>query len=195
MSMVMGTITKKIKIMKNLLCALLLLSLFFACKEDPIETPHMEPEDYCPKINDTVFWDNHPGFGYWRLASNGFDGDIGIPTGGASPINLRTTCGWHYYLNETGGTGHVYGVYGLDTAALFRWANGNLHEIILSHNWQGITERGTKMGDSLSQIQAFYPELYNIPPYNDLYGITVANILVQMKFDAAFKLEKIDIMD
>ncbi len=191
--MVMGTITKKIKTMKNLLCALLLLSLLFACKPESEEYhPYLGT---CPKINDMVSWENNAGYGEWQFARSGFDGDIGIPTGGATAMNIRTDCGWQYYLNETGGVGNVYGVYAFDTAVIFRWANGSLHQIIVSHKWQGKTERGTMMGDSLSQIQSLYPELYNIPPYNDLYGITVANILVQMKFDAAFKLEKIDIMD
>jgi len=177
--------------MKNLLCALVLVSLFFACKVDP---PSIDPPvGTCPKITDKINWESYPGYGAWQFAVSGFDGNIGIPTGGATAINIRTDCGWQYYGNETGGTGHTYGVYAWDTAVIFRWAYGKLHQIILSSKWQGTTERGTKMGDSLQQIQALYPAMYNIPPYDDLYGLTVANILVQMKFNSAFKLNQINV--
>lgn len=147
--------------MGNAKSVLFLFFIILSCISCNKEETNNPPIGVCPTINDVISWKSTDlSYGTWRIGKSGFDGNFGIPTGGSVVINLRKDCGWNYYGNETGGVGNTYAVYNFDTAVIFRWANGNLHEIIVSAKWRGFTYESIKAGDLLSKFLAYYPEFH-----------------------------------
>jgi len=129
------------------LLLILLFGILNACNTKKDETPI----GTCPGVDSPIYWEPyHLAYGDWPLGFSSNDGDFGIPTGGASVINLRTHCQWQYYGTETGGTGNTYAVYAFDTAVIFRWANHNFYQFVVSSKWKGIATGGVIMGDKLS---------------------------------------------
>lgn len=158
---------------KHLLVFLLLLGFFSACKKDKEETP---PKTTCPEI--TTNLDIPQGaLGDWKLL---FEGNDGMSKDG---ISLRYSCSWFINGLEDGGVGNTFALRNADTSLVMRWANNRLSEFELLPGWQGVTEKGIALGDSLGKVQAAYPALQVISPYTDRYGFTTGNIEVTMEFD------------
>jgi len=134
---------------KKLLALFFLMTMFFACKKPPFQ----ESDPWtCPTNFDMVHWEQFAGLGDWQFSIYGHDGDIGIPTGGAPVFNIRTHCGWNYFDHHDGGYNDIYQVIPADTSMRFTWENNLLHQIELFPKWQGCTEHGAKMGDTLNDF-------------------------------------------
>ena len=144
--------------MKTKIFILIVFLIIIACEKEGKNTPF----GTCPKANDPISWENNLKYGSWQVGMSGFDGNYGIPTGGATVINLHSTCNCPFYGKEIGGTGNTYAVFLPDTATIFRWANGRFYEFIVSEKWQGTTEKGIKMGDLLSDFLVKYPYFHPV---------------------------------
>ena len=86
----------------------------------------------------------------------GAEGNDGYTSDGTSLLSN----GWSYYNGETGGVNHTFALQKLNSASALaivaRWAYNGFHEFELHPGWQGATEKGLHMGDSVYKFQAAY---------------------------------------
>lgn len=174
--------------MKKILYVFLSVGLLFSCQKDQV--PTSEPEHHviiptCPTDSDQVSWESgEPIYGTWRFLHTGYDGNSSWYSAAThdSIINLHTTCGCPYYGNHMGGTGNTYMVYLGDTAVIFQWANGHFAWFTLLPKWLGATEKGIKMGDTLSTFLQKYPSFSMSTTDSTQYLLTRSGILITAWF-------------
>jgi|GEM_PF-4747791 len=131
------------------------VGILFACQKEE-EKPY---PGSCPNIDDQILWENNVlKYGEWELQKVGFDGYYCFVIN--EGIHLKNNCGWETHGNETGGVGKTYAVFNWDTAVLFRWAYGKFYSFTVDDKWKGETEKGIKMGDSLSKFLRVYDNFY-----------------------------------
>ncbi len=125
-----------------------LVSILSSCDK----TPKEEPIGTCPCNTDILYWRDHAGYGMWRCGYTYIDGNIGIATGGAVAMNILSDCPWKIYGDNAGGVGHIYQVIPADTSIRFTWENNSLHQIEVFYNWNGHTENGSQINETIEHF-------------------------------------------
>lgn len=103
----------------------------------------------CPNADDTAGSNYYGGLHF----GNGGDDSAGN--------SLVTYCGWAIYNGHHGGYGDTlevsaFGEYG--TGVVLTWAYNDFRSIYLQVGWEGKTDRGIGIGDSLEAFVTAYPE-------------------------------------
>jgi len=67
-------------------------------------------------------------------------------------------CNFQYYDGHAGGAGDTLEMLGCGGYAYMKWAYNALQEVAVRQGWQGQTDLGLTIGDSLEKLQTWYPE-------------------------------------
>ena len=155
-----------------LLAALVFLGvcvIMTSCKKD--DPPAQPTAKDCPDVTSNASLTAGT-IGLWVI---GHEGDNGKSNYG----NSLTDCGWTTYGTETGGVNNTYALQKLNASnvlsEVMRWEYSTFWEFELHTGWQGATEKGLHMGDSVYKFQAAYGTTNFHPQgaYIDRYELVV----------------------
>lgn len=105
----------------------------------------LQDDFQCPNRDDEISWRMYGG---WKLQDEGND---------SIAKKLRNECGWEVWNEHEGGYGDTYQVSKFGGGLIFIWAWNNFSGFIASKGWEGKTEEGIKLGDSIGTFLDTYP--------------------------------------
>jgi hypothetical protein len=131
----------------------------------------------CPSTSENITWNS-----YGQL-SFGNEGDD------STARSILSKCSWHVFGGHNGGVGDTLEVASSGEEVVLAWAYNNFSSYRVATGWTGTTDKGLKMGDSLSVFQSIYP---NFTRANfDLYTFSQGNTYVEAHFNAGSLVELI----
>jgi hypothetical protein len=130
----------------------------------------------CPSDQDNVSWTSYGGFQF----------------GSGSDVTARkiiSHCACHVFEGHNGGLFDTLEVSPGDHSFVLVWAHSDFSGYRVTSGWEGVTDRGAKLGDSAATFQRLYPEFTVISPelstYND------GTIRVEAHFDSNGLLDEL----
>jgi hypothetical protein len=100
----------------------------------------------CPSLNDNVTWTS---YGRFQFRNAGDD---------STARKCVSHCGWHVFQGNDGGVGSTLQVASPGEEVVFAWAYNQFSAYRVVNGWTGQTDRGVRLGDSLTTFQNRYPE-------------------------------------
>ena len=127
----------------------------------------------CPSYSGVVTWNSYDGI----VLEDFGDDDFGW--------RLESDCGWQIYNEHRGGWGGILALcscVGLDEPGIiFVWAWNSFSEFHLAEGWTGETVEGIRIGDSLDDFLAVYPDF--VQEYGSSYVLYLEESWVWARFD------------
>jgi exo-beta-1,3-glucanase (GH17 family) len=95
-----------------------------------------------------------------------FEGQYGVTRLGLDHFKLGLadrhfpvrSCGFGYHEGHAGGSGDTLELLGCDDSVYFFWAFSQLQEVAVRQGWQGRTDQGLRIGDSVETLLRLYPK-------------------------------------
>ena len=116
----------------------------------------------------------------WNAYSDFVFGEVGND---ATARKLVSQCGWTVQGGHNGGVGDTLQVTsGGAEGVVFVWAFNSFHAFKLAKGWEGSTERGVRIGDSVAALLAAYPNFKRVSAGS--YLLSEDNVEVEAHFDA-----------
>lgn len=126
------------------LLSLIVLILASGCQEEEIVNPAR-----CPSIRDNITWKSTGAYGDFKLGQEGRD---------SAARELASACGWHIVPGHNGGYGNTLDIASEHDEVIFTWAENTFAWFRVSKGWQGRTDRGIRLGATVNEFLAVYPE-------------------------------------
>jgi hypothetical protein len=131
----------------------------------------------CPSESDDITWQS---FGHFTVGKAGPD---------ETARECVSNCGWHVFEANNGGIGNTLQVATPEEDVVFVWAYSSFAGFRVKRGWTGETDRGIKLGDSISAFQQAYPTFTEVSS-NHLVG-NPDGIHVDAYFDANGSLSEL----
>jgi len=129
----------------------------------------------CPSCDENITWNS---YGDFEFEESGDD---------STGWKLESKCGWSVYNGHQGGYGDTLELSSCgNNGVIFVWAYQTFHAFRVSEGWNGKTDKGIGIGDSLNVFLANYPDFLQTGDYE--YTLSQNGILVEAKFNEQEKL-------
>lgn len=139
-------------------------------------------EFHCPRCDAQVTWNAYGDFVFAEVGND------------ATARQLVSQCGWTVQGGHNGGVGDTLQVTSCGAqGVVFVWAFNSFHAFKLAKGWEGSTEKGIRIGDSVAALLAAYPNFKRVSAVSYLLSEDKAE--VEAHFDAQGSLEALIVGD